>query len=195
MQDIPDSSSDNPFITEEDRRLFRESVGQVKRIFSNTTASHNKTIKSNTSHTARIAKTQPVLDMLSDETQWLDIPLDSQIESVKHTNDNALFKKLKKGQFLIDDSIDLHGLTIKQARDQLAIFLAQSQLRQYTCLLIIHGKGNHSPHGAKLAARVRKWLEIHPSIRAFINAPKALGGNGASVCVLYKTDTKKSPKS
>ena len=54
---------------------------------------------------------------------------------------NMTLRKLRRGQWPIQDSIDLHGLSSDQARGLLANFMAQALSSNYRCINVIHGKG------------------------------------------------------
>jgi DNA-nicking Smr family endonuclease len=96
-------------------------------------------------------------------------------------------RKLRRGQWPIQDSIDLHGLTSDQARGLLANFMTQALNSNYRCINVIHGKGWRAEGGEGiLKLRVRHWLTQHPQVLAFCEAPAHAGGGGA-VWVLLKS--------
>lgn len=90
--------------------------------------------------------------------------------------------KLKRGQFTIAASLDLHGCTVLQAEDALNAFLVESLLDQLRTLLIIHGKGTH----AILKNHVHRYLEENPAVLAFCSAKQKDGGLGAVYVLLKK---------
>lgn len=100
---------------------------------------------------------------------------------------NMTLRKLRRGQWPIQDSIDLHGLTSDQARGLLANFMTQALNSNYRCINVIHGKGWRAEGGEGiLKLRVRHWLTQHPQVLAFCEAPAHAGGGGA-VWVLLKS--------
>ena len=95
-------------------------------------------------------------------------------------------KKLRRGLWPVQDSIDLHGYTSGEARHALMNFLRHALLHNYRCVGVIHGKGWGSEGGEGiLKIRVRHWLPQHPRVLAFYEAPANAGGGGA-VWVLLK---------
>lgn len=100
---------------------------------------------------------------------------------------NMTLRKLRRGQWPVQDSIDLHGLTSDEARGMLANFLNHALSGNYRCVNVIHGKGWRAEGGEGiLKIRVRHWLTQHPQVLAFCEAPANAGGGGA-VWVLLKS--------
>jgi DNA-nicking Smr family endonuclease len=96
-----------------------------------------------------------------------------------------VLRKLRAGQWAVQDQLDLHGLRSEQARALLADFLAAAAKRGLRCLRIIHGKGRGSPGGEPvLKRRVAAWLTQRGDVMAFCEARAAEGGSGAVVVLL-----------
>lgn len=96
-------------------------------------------------------------------------------------------RKLRRGQFPLQDSLDLHGLTSNEARKLLLEFLRDAAQHDLRCVCVIHGKGWQTGGGEGiLKTRVRHWLTQCAGVLAFCEAPSNAGGGGA-VRVLLKT--------
>ncbi|GAB5605619.1 Smr/MutS family protein [Sideroxyarcus sp. TK5] len=96
-------------------------------------------------------------------------------------------RKLRHGEWPVQDELDLHGLNSDEARKLLTAFLYQATRQGVRCVHVIHGKGWHSEHGEGLLKRLsRHWLAQHPQVLAFCDAPLNAGGSGAAR-VLLKT--------
>lgn len=96
------------------------------------------------------------------------------------------FRKLRRGRYSIGDEIDLHGMTVAEARVALQRFLEQALARRLTCVRVVHGKGRGSGHGGPILKRkVDVWLRQWDQVLAFCSARPADGGTGA-VYVLLK---------
>jgi DNA-nicking Smr family endonuclease len=95
-------------------------------------------------------------------------------------------RKLRHGEWRVQDELDLHGLTNDEARKLLVQFLHDATLRGLRCINIIHGKGwrNEGKDGI-LKVHTRHWLAQHAQVLAFCEAPPNAGGGGA-VWVLLK---------
>lgn len=96
-----------------------------------------------------------------------------------------LLSDLRKGRWVIQAELDLHGLTREEAREELAHFLAACLIQGYRCVRIIHGKGLSSPGGESvLKALSRHWLARRDAILAFCQAKPHDGGEGALLALL-----------
>jgi DNA-nicking Smr family endonuclease len=76
--------------------------------------------------------------------------------------------------------LDLHGLSGAEAEEALERFLREARDRGLRRVLIIHGKGHHSPGEPVLPRTVRAYLEKCPYTGAFGPADRRLGGRGAT---------------
>jgi DNA-nicking Smr family endonuclease len=101
----------------------------------------------------------------------------------------GVFRKLRQGKYEIDAELDLHRLTVSEAREAVFKFLNTSRARDLRTLLIAHGRGEQSDPPARIKSYVAHWLEQTPEVIAFHSAPPNRGGTGA-VCLLLK----KSPQ-
>ena len=96
-----------------------------------------------------------------------------------------VLRKLRAGQWALQDKLDLHGLRWDDARTLLAQFVAQAVKRGQRCLLIIHGKGMRSRNQEPvLRGKVAGWLAQRADVLAFCQARPADGGSGAVVVLL-----------
>ena len=99
--------------------------------------------------------------------------------------------KLKKGQFVIESKIDLHGSTVNEAGAKLQHALAMSLASQQRCVLVVHGRGKGSfDNKPAIKTHVNQWLRESPSVLAFHSAQPHHGGTGA-VYVLLKRQREK----
>ena len=131
----------------------------------------------------RTARDRGASDAMSDHGAG-DTPL---AEFMRDGVSRLTLRKLKRGQFPVQDTLDLHGLAIDGARQLLAAFLHESTQRQLRCVCVIHGKGHHAAQGeGVLRSLVRHWLTQRAEVLAFCEAPQHMGGSGA-VWVLLKT--------
>jgi DNA-nicking Smr family endonuclease len=83
-----------------------------------------------------------------------------------------------------DAVIDIHGLTRDEAWDALERFFGEARGRALEKLLIIHGKGNHSPGEAVLKRSAREFIERCPFAGESGQEKSAGGGSGATWVLL-----------
>jgi len=99
-----------------------------------------------------------------------------------------ILRKLRRTHWVIQDVLDLHGLTGDEAAEATAEFLAECKKRGLRCVRIVHGKGNGSPgREPVLKAKVRSWLVQRAEVLAFAQARASEGGHGALVVLLRPT--------
>ena len=97
------------------------------------------------------------------------------------------FRKLARGKYAIQAELDLHGMTVAEAREALRAFLETSLARGLTCVRIIHGKGLGSGQaGPILKRKVDVWLRQWDAVLAFTSAKPVDGGTGALYVLLKK---------
>jgi DNA-nicking Smr family endonuclease len=96
-----------------------------------------------------------------------------------------VLKRLRRGEWVIQDNLDLHGLTVDAARPLLAGFLHASVRRGVRCVRIVHGKGYRSAGGTPvLKGKVAHWLRQRDEVLAYIQARPEDGGGGALLVLL-----------
>ncbi|MEM1244592.1 MAG: Smr/MutS family protein [Pseudomonadota bacterium] len=95
------------------------------------------------------------------------------------------FKKLKQGQKAFAATLDLHGYTIEEARQNLINFLANARKQNHQIIQIIHGKGSRSGSPI-LKSKVYHWLKQIDFILAFCSCLPKHGGAGAIYVWLKK---------
>ncbi|MEN7530884.1 MULTISPECIES: Smr/MutS family protein [unclassified Cupriavidus] len=96
-----------------------------------------------------------------------------------------VIKKLRRGEWVPQDKVDLHGLRSDEAREALANFLRRSVRNGVRCVRVIHGKGIGSPDKLPvLKGKVRSWLVQKEEVIAFVQARESQGGAGALMVLL-----------
>ncbi len=95
----------------------------------------------------------------------------------------------KLRRLTLDDSLDLHGRRVEEALLIVETFVAAAARQGLRTVLVITGKGLHSPTGAGVLRRaVEQWIERRgkPNVVAWAEAPRELGGRGAFVLHLRR---------
>jgi DNA-nicking Smr family endonuclease len=111
------------------------------------------------------------------EGRRVDLPIDA-------------LRRLRRGLLPVDARLDLHGMGVREARAQLELFLRTMRSRGERCVLVIHGKGEHSPQGVGvLRGEMAAWLSQGASsqhVAAFVTAREGDGGQGAVYVLLRR---------
>jgi DNA-nicking Smr family endonuclease len=99
---------------------------------------------------------------------------------------HAQITELRAGKVRAEATIDLHGSQVEPAIRQLEQFLVESQRVGRRCILVVHGKGLHSEHGAPLREGVLQALlgPLSGLVHALASAASADGGEGATYVML-----------
>jgi DNA-nicking Smr family endonuclease len=97
-----------------------------------------------------------------------------------------LARRLHKGDFSVQDCVDLHGLTLTEAEEALTEFFKEALSRQYSCIKVVHGRGLKSPHGPVLKEAFKKLLRgpFRKWVLAYATAKDCDGGLGATYVLL-----------
>jgi len=99
-----------------------------------------------------------------------------------------LLKKLRRGQFSVSANLDLHGMSIDEARNNIARFFTEQRRAVRCCVRIVHGKGNRSIGQIPVLKRmVNHWLPQRDDVIAFCSTPAHDGGTGAIYVLLRKS--------
>jgi DNA-nicking Smr family endonuclease len=174
----------SPAVSDADRALFEEAIGPVRR------------------HVA----VEPVQQMPRpapeprqfelDEARVLEELMTMQIdpaemevgEELSYLRDGYrpdILKRLKRGNYSVQDEIDLHQMTAEVARMAISGFLAEAHQRGLQCVKLIHGKGLRSRAAGPVIKRlVDRMLRQRDDVIAFASARAEQGGTGAALILL-----------
>lgn len=112
------------------------------------------------------------------------------IEGHRPEVDRTTLRRLRRGELPIDGRFDLHGLAAGAAREAVEEFVRRARGRGDRVLLLVHGKGEHSPGGrGVLRGEMAAWLsqgEASRSVAAFATAANEDGGEGALYVLLRR---------
>jgi DNA-nicking Smr family endonuclease len=103
----------------------------------------------------------------------------------------GVFRNLRLGKYQIDARLDLHNMTVEQARTAVFQFIKDCMTNDIRCALITHGKGEGRENPAQLKSCVAHWLPQFDQILAFHSAQKQHGASGATYILLRKSEKKK----
>ncbi len=137
--------------------------------------------------TLRLRDEREVLnESLSDQDAWeAGFETGDELVFLRPGLASSTLRKLRRGHWLIQRELDLHGLTVAEARPVVVAFLNACLYDGVRCVRIIHGKGlgpkNREP---VLKRKVSGWLMQRDEILAFCQAHRTEGGGGAVVVLL-----------
>lgn len=174
-----------PKISTKDLDTFRDAMEGVK------TYTHKKVTLQHKHTPTRRKKTPSVEDQEETAFIFRDV---SNVQPVAGSDDityttsgidQRTFKRLRKGTLTIDAVLDLHGMTVEEARIALDRFLRLAIADEMRVILIIHGKG-HRSQTPILKNKINYWLRELNMVLAFCSAIPADGGKGATYVLLKR---------
>ena len=116
---------------------------------------------------------------------------DEFIEGHARGLDPRVVRKLRRGEFAIQDHVDLHGMLKDEAKTELESFLSKSRQQGKRCVLVVHGRGLHSKDQVPvLKEALKRWMHTARFARhvlAFSSSRSHDGGTGAIYVLLKKS--------
>jgi len=166
--------------TEPDVQLFREAVSDVKPI---TRGLRVAAVKRKPPARARFTAADRAMVLVESLASPGDADVSDTGDEISFRRagvQDRVMRKLKRGEYRVDEVCDLHGLRVDEAKSVLREFLAQSLANRLRCVRIIHGKGKGSgPRGPVLKVAVNMILRKTGPVLAFTSARRIDGGTGA----------------
>jgi len=176
---------------EEEANVFRSNVGQVSNLRDRNRVQHPPTKPAPIPVQTQLNDKAVLEASLSDEfdvENLLDI--DETMSFRRPGIGEDVIKKLRRGEWVPQDKVDLHGMRSDEAREALANFLRRSVRNGVRCVRVIHGKGIGSPDKLPvLKGKVRSWLVQKEEVIAFVQARESQGGAGALMVLLRQPKT------
>ena len=169
-----------------DRSLFTSSVGNVVPLRKPAPAAPERPRPKAEARQRQRDEAAVLLESISDEFD---------AETLLDTDDALSFRrrgigvdvvrKLRRGVWVLQAELDLHGLRRDEARERLGAFLREATRGGLRCIRVVHGKGLGSPgREPVLKAKVKSWLVQQNAVLAFTYARAADGGHGALIVLL-----------
>lgn len=174
-------------MTDDDKDLFRQALADAKPL--RTTRRAAEVIRKPAPR-ARFAR--------ADEMAALQESLEADIDDTEsHGGESLRFhrssvgkrtiRKLARGSFSVQAEIDLHGMTVVEAKPRLSEFIESCARDGKLCVRVVHGKGLGSgDRGPVLKQKVNRWLRQWDTVLAFVSTRQVHGGTGAVYVLLRK---------
>src|SRR5687767_12132173 len=179
-------------VSAEDVSLFRASMADVTPLGRAQKVEHNRLLPLPVPAQRLFDDRETLRDSLSDHLPW--DPATETGDELTYARDGIgmqTLRKLRRGHWVTQTELDLHGLTVAEARELLAKFLNLCVRRGLRCVRIIHGKGLRSKNREPvLKQKVGRWLMQRDEVLGFCQARRADGGSGAMMVLLKRTSKK-----
>ncbi|SRR5271165_1945894 len=128
----------------------------------------------------------------SEGQQFQIVTSGERVEGVAVGVDRAWLRRLRAGDVRVESRVDLHGLNARTAHVAVRRALEHAHADGQRCVLVVHGRGLHSPEGPVLRAFLLRWLtesRVAPIVMAFACARPRDGGEGATYVLLRRSRT------
>jgi DNA-nicking Smr family endonuclease len=172
-------------VTDDDREAFRQALADTKPLRA---ARRAEEVIRKPAPKARFAR--------ADEMAALRESLEADIDDTEsHGGESLRFhrpsvgkrtmRKLARGSFSVQAEIDLHGMTVAEAKPRLSEFIESCARDGKLCVRVVHGKGLGSGNrGPVLKQKVNRWLRQWDAVLAFVSTRQVHGGTGAVYVLL-----------
>jgi len=177
-----DFNDNNDFDADDDFAMFRDAVKGVKKF-------EQDTIVQQPNRNAKQKEIRKEGRQASDSNFYFSdefVPLLSEDGPTRYARDDVSkyeVKRLRRGVYVPDVFLDMHGMTQQEAKRELGAMIAYCIKEGIHCACVQHGIGKHI-----LKQKVPLWLAQHPDVMAFHQAPLEFGGNGALLVLLSVPD-------
>ena len=136
----------------------------------------------------RLLDTERVMQELLDESdESVSYESGDELKFLRNGYSTRLLKKLRRGDYAIQDELDLHGLTANDAKHETHGFINECARDNVRAIRIVHGKGRNSAGRTPvLKSLLLGWLNKNQHVIAVCSTPANDGGTGAVYVLLNK---------
>lgn len=165
-------------MTDDEKQLFLQAMQQVKPL-----GKRSKAPGDDVPPPMKRAQTKTADIEYIDSQDEEDIAADTKLAFFNQSMRRLDQRQLLQGKKHIEDTLDLHGKTVTEAKQLLNDFLSESHRDGLKCVCIIHGKGRMAGR-ALLKTKVNTWLPQSRYVLAFCSCIPKHGGTGAVYILL-----------
>jgi DNA-nicking Smr family endonuclease len=181
----------------DDAALFREAFAGVRPL--DATRSGRTPVEPRVEHKVVSEDAEVVArlsDLVSGQGTFDVTETEEYVEGSRVGIDPRMVTRLRRGEFAMQEHVDLHGMIQPDAHDALTAFIVDSVRKGHRSVLVVHGRGLGSPGGRPILKHATvEWLShgtIGGHVLAFTTARPADGGAGA-MYVLLRREKQRAP--
>lgn len=164
--------------TQDDMALFHAAIQGVKKI-THDTITHPRQQVSQKNKPKLAEKTQQNHEFYFSDEFEPHLSENGPMQYARTGVSKYEVKKLRRGVYVPDIYLDMHGMTQQEAKRELAAMIAECLKEHVSCACVMHGIGTHI-----LKKKAPLWLAQHPDVLAFHQAPLEFGGAGALLVLI-----------
>jgi DNA-nicking Smr family endonuclease len=174
-------------VSDDDNDLFRRKMSDAKPLRSEPRIEPPTRKPKPRARFTRADEKEALRESLLDDLETME---SSNAESMRYHRlsvGRRTMRKLARGRYSVQDELDLHGMTVEEAKPRLTDFIDNSVRKGHLCVRIVHGKGLGSgDRGPVLKSAVSRWLRKWDSVLAFVSTRQVDGGTGALYVLLER---------
>jgi DNA-nicking Smr family endonuclease len=145
---------------------------------------------------AQLARRQAAANSAKDNNTLTlgEVPSVDPFDEIAFKRDGVqtgVYRKLRLGRYPQEATLDLHRMTVREAREAVWSFVHDAQRAGLRSVIITHGRGDRSETPGRLKSYVAHWLPTLPLVLAFHSAQRHHGGYGACYVLLRKNAEKR----
>lgn len=139
----------------------------------------------------RLLDDERVMQELLDESdETASYESGDELKFIRSGYSTRLLKKLRRGDYAIQDELDLHGLIASEAKQETHYFVNECARDNVRAIRIVHGKGRNSVGRTPvLKNMLLGWLKKNQFVVAVCSTPANDGGTGAVYVLLSNKTT------
>lgn len=174
-------------VTEEDSEEFHRAVSGAKRLKAAKRAPEDKAKPKARAAFARADEAAVLVESLEDDIDTIEHGYGGALHYQRQSVGRRTMRKLARGAYSVQAEIDLHGMTLAEAKPRLRDFIQYSAQQNRLCVRVVHGKGLGSgDRGPVLKNAINHWLRKWDIVLAFVSTRQVDGGTGAVYVLLEK---------
>jgi len=119
-------------------------------------------------------------ELMAESDESLSYESGDELKFLRSGYSSRLLKKLRRGDYAIQDELDLHGLIAGDAKRETHAFINECARDNVRAVRIVHGKGRNSAGRTPvLKNMLLGWLSKNQHVIGVISTPANDGGTGA----------------
>jgi len=165
---------------------FADLVSSTKRMKSDKVAPYRKKIAPVASQ-RQADDLQVMHELLSSDDEYSSYFSGDELTFLRDGYPRKILKQLRRGEYSIQEELDLHGLFLDEAKEHVHSFVNECARHHISAVRIVHGKGLHSPEKKPVIKNfILGWLKKNQFVIAVCSTPANDGGTGAIYALLDK---------
>lgn len=129
-------------------------------------------------------------ELLEESDESASYESGDELKFLRSGYSSRLLKKLRRGDYVIQAELDLHGLIAGEAKQETHSFVNECAKSKVRAIRIVHGKGRNSAGRTPVLKNMLiGWLSKNQHVVAVVSTPANDGGTGAVYVLLGSPKT------